>query len=139
LSAGAGFAITRELLSLGCNVVIASRKMDALREAVKELKGAKLQGEVDCVGCNIREEAEVKRLFEFTLDRFGRLDHLVNNGGGQFPSPASAISSNGWRSVVDLNLNGTFVCCREAFAAGMGEKGGNIVNIVGCCCGRGKH
>jgi len=52
------------------------------------------------------------------------------SGGGQFPSPASAISSNGWRSVIDLNLNGTFICCREVFAATFGEKGGNIVNII---------
>jgi peroxisomal trans-2-enoyl-CoA reductase len=126
---GIGFAITQELLALGCNVVIASRKLDALKTACEELKKSG-GGEVDCIACNIREEADVKKMFEFTLKRFGRLDHLVNNGGGQFPSPAGAISSNGWRSVVDLNLNGTFIACREAYAASMADNGGNIVNII---------
>jgi len=75
---GIGLQITRELLALGCNVVIASRKLENLKSAVEELNAFKLKGQVDCIQCNIREEAEVKRMFEFTLKRFGRLDHLVN-------------------------------------------------------------
>ena len=54
----------------------------------------------------------------------------MNNSGGQFPSPASAISANGWRTVIDLNLNGTFLCCKEAYNSGMAQQGGAIVNIV---------
>ena len=127
---GIGLSITRELLALGCNVVIASRKQEALQTAVSELQRQRLKGEVDCITCNIREEADVKKMFAFAIKRFGPVDHLVNNSGGQFPAPAGSISSNGFRTVVDLNLNGTFICCREAFAACMAERGGNIVNII---------
>jgi len=48
-----------------------------------------------------------------TLDRFGKIDFLVNNGGGQFLCPAEKISTKGWNAVIDTNLTGTFQCCRE--------------------------
>jgi peroxisomal trans-2-enoyl-CoA reductase len=106
--------------------------MDVLKETASELKSELKLKDNDCevFMCNIRDENEVKQLFQFVNKRFGKLDYLVNNGGGQFPSPASAMSANGWRTVVDLNLNGTFLCCREAFNTGMQENGGAIVNIV---------
>lgn len=80
--------------------------------------------------CNIREEDQVKALFKFTKEQCGKIDLLVNNGGGQFPSPAEDISLKGWKSVIDLNLTGTFLCCKEAFLAGMSQTGGSIVNII---------
>ena len=48
-----------------------------------------------------------------TLTKFGKIDFLVNNAGGQFPSPAEDISVKGWNAVVETNLTGTFLCCRE--------------------------
>jgi len=48
-----------------------------------------------------------------TLERFGKIDFLVNNGGGQFPSPAADIKLKGWNAVIETNLTGTFLCCRE--------------------------
>ena len=48
-----------------------------------------------------------------TLEEFGRIDYLVNNGGGQFLSPAANISEKGWKAVIDTNLNGTFLMCKE--------------------------
>jgi NAD(P)-dependent dehydrogenase (short-subunit alcohol dehydrogenase family) len=112
--------------------VIASRKLENLTAAADELsKELQLKENVcEVFKCNIREETEVKALFEFANKRFGKVDFLVNNSGGQFPLLAEEISPNGWRSVVDLNLNGTFIMCREAFRSGMGERGGSIVNIV---------
>ena len=56
---------------------------------------------------------QVKNLMEKTLERFGKLDFLVNNGGGQFISPAENISTKGWNAVIETNLTGTFLCCRE--------------------------
>jgi peroxisomal trans-2-enoyl-CoA reductase len=130
---GIGKAIARELLELGANVVIASRKLDVLETAQKELTSSLNLPANQCsvFKCNIREEQEVKNLFAFAKDKFGgKIDLLINNGGGQFPSPAEMMSANGWRTVIDLNLNGTFLCCKEAFNSGMGEHGGSIVNIV---------
>lgn len=114
---------------MGAKVIIASRKSEVLQATRKELN---YDDRCDLFVCNIREEQEVKALFEFAQNRFqSPVDFLVNNGGGQFPSPAESISANGWRSVVDLNLTGTFLCCKEAFVSGgMKKSGGSIVNII---------
>ena len=125
---GIGKAIARELLGLGCKVVIASRKSDRLRETAAELGYP--NDALLTKSCNIRKEEEVKELFDFAISNLGRIDFLVNNAGGQFPSPAAAISPKGWRAVVDTNLNGTFLCCNAALEASMGEQGGAIVNII---------
>jgi peroxisomal trans-2-enoyl-CoA reductase len=130
---GIGACIASTLLNLGANVVIASRKLDKLQITCDELSKTlpkHYTNTIIPIQANIRIEEEVKNLFQQTIKRFGKLDMLVNNGGGQFPSPASQISANGWRSVIDLNLNGTFLCCREAFLQCMNEHGGSIVNIT---------
>ncbi|XP_042335648.1 peroxisomal trans-2-enoyl-CoA reductase [Sceloporus undulatus] len=130
---GIGKAITADLLQLGCNVVIASRKLDRLKAAAKEL-AAKIPSsnpaQVTPVQCNIRKEEEVEELVKSTLDLHGRIDFLVNNGGGQFPSPLEAISSKGWHAVIETNLTGTFYCCKAVYNAWMRDHGGAIVNIV---------
>lgn len=56
---------------------------------------------------------QVQRLISDTIKRFGKIDFLVNNGGGQFPGPASSFSLKGWNAVIETNLTGTFLCCRE--------------------------
>lgn len=56
---------------------------------------------------------QVKELVSCVLKRYGRIDFLVNNGGGQFSSPAENMSSKGWKAVIDTNLTGTFHCCQE--------------------------
>ncbi|XP_062972795.1 peroxisomal trans-2-enoyl-CoA reductase [Elgaria multicarinata webbii] len=130
---GIGKAITADLLQLGCNVVIASRKLDKLNAAAKEL-AAKIphtnSAQVTPIKCNIRKEEEVEALVKSTLDLYGRIDFLVNNGGGQFPSPAEAIRSKGWHAVIETNLTGTFYCCKAVYNAWMQDHGGAIVNIV---------
>ena len=56
---------------------------------------------------------KVNSLMKSTLSTYGKIDFLVNNGGGQFFAPVSQMSSKGWKAVVDTNLNGTFLCCKE--------------------------
>ncbi|CAL9689059.1 unnamed protein product [Knipowitschia caucasica] len=130
---GIGKAISAELLELGCNVVIASRNAGKLKVAVDELK-TKISlpnpATVSSVPCNIRNEDEVKTLVSEVLKQHGRIDFLVNNGGGQFTSPIENMSSKGWRAVIDTNLNGTFQCCKEVYTAWMKQHGGVIVNII---------
>lgn len=55
----------------------------------------------------------MKSLVSSVLKQYGRIDFLVNNGGGQFSSPAEFMTSKGWKAVVDTNLTGTFHCCKE--------------------------
>nr|XP_033801856.1 peroxisomal trans-2-enoyl-CoA reductase [Geotrypetes seraphini] len=129
---GIGKAISAELLTLGCNVVIASRKLEMLKETTKELmaKISPRSAVMTPIQCNIRREEEVESLVRSTLDLHGKIDYLVNNGGGQFLSPAEAISAKGWHAVIETNLTGAFYCSKTVYSAWMREHGGVIVNIV---------
>ncbi|XP_059821971.1 peroxisomal trans-2-enoyl-CoA reductase [Hypanus sabinus] len=130
---GIGAAVAAELLALECNVVIASRKIERLREAAEQFSAALVDSnpaKVTPIQCNIRKEDEVRNLMQKVLEFHGRIDYLVNNGGGQFISPAKHISTKGWNAVIDTNLTGTFLCCREAYCSWMKENGGAIVNIL---------
>ncbi|XP_028974891.2 peroxisomal trans-2-enoyl-CoA reductase isoform X1 [Esox lucius] len=130
---GIGKAISSELLHLGCNVVIASRKVGQLETAAEELKKSippSSHGRVTPIPCNIRNEDEVKSLVQSVLKQHHRIDYLVNNGGGQFSSPAEHMSSKGWKAVMDTNLTGTFHCCKEVYTGWMKENGGVILNII---------
>ncbi|KAK2140252.1 hypothetical protein LSH36_1423g00055 [Paralvinella palmiformis] len=115
---GIGKAITQELLFLGCHVMIASRKIDRLSAAAKEIRlnvGSDQSGHLEFMQCNIRKEDQVVNLIETMLDKFGKIDFLINNGGGQFLSPAQDITLKGWNAVIETNLMGTFFMCREGF------------------------
>jgi NAD(P)-dependent dehydrogenase (short-subunit alcohol dehydrogenase family) len=113
---------------LGAQVVIGSRNPDNLDAAALEMT----QLGIDCLAIptNIRETEAVEHLLTKAIERFGGIDFLVNNAGGQFPAPPGAISDRGWRAVIDLNLNGTWNVCSRVIPH-MIERGfGSIVNIV---------
>uniref|UniRef100_H0WPW4 Peroxisomal trans-2-enoyl-CoA reductase n=1 Tax=Otolemur garnettii TaxID=30611 RepID=H0WPW4_OTOGA len=115
---GIGKAIVKELLHLGSNVVIASRKFDRLKSVARELNASlppSSQPRVTPIQCNIRNEEEVNNLIKSTLAIYGKINFLVNNGGGQFLSPAEHITSKGWHAVIETNLTGTFYMCKAGF------------------------
>lgn len=126
---GIGAACARELGSLGATVVIASRKRENIEPAAaglsKEL-GRTVHGAI----CDIRDRDSVKALFDGVVAEHGRVDILVNNGGGQFFAPAETITPNGWDAVVGTNLTGTWNMTRAAHDAWMGEHGGSVINIT---------
>lgn len=128
---GIGAAITQELAHLGCDVVIASRNEEKLKNAAEMMnKNPKVVGKVFSVPCNIRKEDQVENLMQTVVKKYGKIDFLVNNGGGQFVSPTENITNKGWNAVIDTNLTGTFLCCKHAFKEWMGENGGAIVSIL---------
>jgi citronellol/citronellal dehydrogenase len=125
---GIGRATARELAALGAQVIICSRAPEHLEPTRDEIVAA--GGKADALACNIRDPEAVEAFFSTVAERYGRIDGLVNNAGGQFVSPAEAITPKGWHAVVETNLTGTFYMTRAAFAHGMREHGGAIVNIV---------
>lgn len=128
---GIGLAIASELRLLGANVVIGSRKQDNLDAGLEALGGVDGPGEAVAHVCNIRDEESVDAAVTFARERFGRIDMLVNNGGGQFPSPAMAISRRGWDAVIETNLTGTFLMSRAVARDAMSDgSGGAIVNVI---------
>lgn len=126
---GIGAAIALELGRLGADVVICSRKAPIIEAAAAGMSDA-LGRPVVGLACDIRDREAVRACFERVVADKGRLDILVNNGGGQFFSPAEAISGNGWDAVVQTNLTGTWNMTRSAFKSWMGEHGGRIINIT---------
>ena len=125
---GIGRRIALELAALGATVVVAARRVEPLQAVVTEVTAA--GGSADWMTLNIRDADAVEEAVATLAERYERIDGLVNNAGGQFPARAEDISVNGWRSVIDLNLNGTFVMSRAVFRAAMAEHGGSIVNIT---------
>lgn len=112
----------------GANVVIAGRKPENLDPTLADLQAAG----VDClaVPTDIRNTEHVDALVAKALERFGAIDCLINNAGGQFPARPQDISDRGWRAVIDLNLNGTWNMCSRV-GRHMLERGrGSVVNIV---------
>lgn len=124
---GIGRATALALAELGADVALVGRRPDPLQSAVAEVEA--LGRRAIALPANVRDPDEVTEAFSTAADRLGRLDVVVNNAGGQFPARAEAISVNGWRAVVDLNLNGTFWCCRAALPYLEAAGGGAIVNM----------
>ena len=126
---GIGAAVSRELASLGATVVIASRKATHIEPAAAGLT-AQVGREVFPEIVDIRDRAAVAGLIHRVIQRHGRIDLLVNNGGGQFFSPAEFIRPKGWDAVVATNLTGTWNMIQATGSAWMFEHGGTILNIT---------
>jgi NAD(P)-dependent dehydrogenase (short-subunit alcohol dehydrogenase family) len=129
---GGGTGLGREtacgFAGYGADVVVAGRTAERLEEtrAAVEALGRRCLA----VPTNIREVAEVEALHDRAYGEFGKVDYLINNAGGQFPALPTQISDNGWRAVVDLNLNGTWNMTSR-FMTSMADAGyGSIVNVV---------
>jgi peroxisomal trans-2-enoyl-CoA reductase len=128
---GIGLSIATELASLGAIVVIASRNRQTCQEAADRMNATQVSGKIVAgPSTSIRKEDEVRNLIAWVLESFDALHLLVNNAGGQFISAAEDISKGGFSAVVETNLTGTFLVCREAFTQYMDKHGGAIVNIT---------
>lgn len=125
---GIGQSIAEAFAQLGANVVIASRREENLLPAAEKIRA--LGASCLVVPMSIRNTSEVEDLVRRSCDTFGKIDFLINNAGGQFPARPSEISDNGWRAVVDLNLNGTWNMCSRVSPLMVRQGSGAIVNIV---------
>jgi len=125
---GIGQSIAEAFARLGANVVIASRREENLLPAAAKIRA--LGASCLAMPMNIRNVSEVEDLIKRSCETFGQIDFLINNAGGQFPARPSEISDNGWRAVVDLNLNGTWNMCSRVSPLMVSQGSGAIVNIV---------
>jgi NAD(P)-dependent dehydrogenase (short-subunit alcohol dehydrogenase family) len=127
---GIGRGMAYLLVRLGADVMICGRRAEKLEETAAGIR-KHLGRDVGTHAMTIREPDQVEALIDATFARFGRLDTLVNNGGGQFPQAAIDFTPKGWLAVIDTNLNGTWYMMQAA-ARQWRERGqgGHIVNIV---------
>ena len=125
---GIGRCTAHELAALGANVVILGRTIEKLSEVQREIEED--GGQAMSYACDIRDETMVVGAGDAVLTKYGRIDGLVNNAGGQFRSPLKAISTKGFEAVVRNNLTGGFIFMREVYNRWMEANGGAIVNII---------
>lgn len=125
---GIGRCTAHELASLGAKIALIGRNEKNLQDVHAELKQAHADAEYFI--CDIRDEEVVRTTVTQILGRFGRIDHLVNNAGGQYATPLEKISKTGWEAVVASNLTGGFLMARECYLQWMCDHGGAIVNMV---------
>ena len=126
---GIGKAVSMALLEEGYGVVLSGRRSDLLEQAAAEGDPAKSLSLV--VPTDVTDPESVARLFKKTKDAFGRLDLLFNNAGINVPAvPIDELTVEQWRSVVDVNLTGAFLCTRQAFSVMKSQtpRGGRIIN-----------
>ncbi len=125
---GLGKAIATEFGRLGASVGILSRDENHRAAGVAAVEAT--GGTALAAPCDIRDPDSVAHAFDAVEGRLGPIDVLVNNAAGNFPVPAEDMSPNAWRTVVDIVLNGTFICCRDLgrrlIAA---QRDGAIVNV----------
>ncbi|HZI18456.1 MAG TPA: SDR family oxidoreductase [Pyrinomonadaceae bacterium] len=130
LVTGGGTGITggvaRALAEAGARVALVSRKLENLEPAAARINEA--GGEAVAVAADVRDYAQVERAVAATVERFGRLDIVVNGAAGNFLCPAAELSPNGFGTVVDIDLKGTFNVCRAAFEE-LKERRGHVLNI----------
>jgi citronellol/citronellal dehydrogenase len=125
---GIGRATVLELARQGATTIACGRRLEPLQETAALAQ----DGRVEAVLCDIREEDQVSSLVDGALERHGRIDILVNNAGGQFLCPAEDITPKGFRTVVRLNLEGTWLMTHavatKAFIAS--GRGGRVVSVT---------
>ena len=128
---GLGKAMTTYFLELGAKVVISSRNLDKLLTTAKELE-EKTGGEVLPVACDVRHYDQVEAMLTATLEKFGKVDGLVNNAAGNFISPTERLSANAFDTIIDIVLKGSKNC---TLALGkhwidIKQKKATVLNIV---------
>lgn len=125
---GIGKGIARDLLRRGYAVVIADIDTEAGEETAQEYAPL---GPLRFIATDIREEADVQDSIAETLQRFGRLDGLINNAAlaNPYNAPIESLTLEAWHRTLGTNLDGAFLCAKHAVAA-LREVGGSIINIA---------
>jgi NAD(P)-dependent dehydrogenase (short-subunit alcohol dehydrogenase family) len=126
-SKGIGKAIAEELCRQGMTTVLLARTKSELDSTVASM--ADLAGDAIGIVCDITHEDDVIKTYQYIDENYGRIDLLVNNAGMGFGDLINEMSLATWQTIVNVNLTGTFLCCREAFKRMAENSGGRIINI----------
>jgi NAD(P)-dependent dehydrogenase (short-subunit alcohol dehydrogenase family) len=128
-SSGIGKVIAERFADDGVDVVVCSRDIDNVEPVAEGIEGSGRPGEALPVECDVTDRDAVEALVEATVEEFGGLDVLVNNAGASFMANFDDVSPNGWETIVDINLTGTYHCTHAA-AEHLKDGGGTVVNLA---------
>jgi len=123
-SRGIGAEISLSLISKGDTVIMASRNIDKLHELTKNVKG-----NFSIVETDVEDYESIKSLVNFTIEKYGRIDALVNNAGYVNPKSIFETSLENWNKTININLTGVFLMTKEVVRY-MKKTGGRIINIA---------
>ena len=124
---GIGRGIADLLASLGAHVVLASRKIERVEAAAAEIVAS--GGTASARAVDVRDTNRVRTMVAEVAESLGRIDLLVNNAAGNFYAPSETLSENAWKSVIEIDLYGTFFCSQAVLPVMKAQGGGSIVNI----------
>lgn len=124
---GIGLGISELLAQLGAHVVLASRKAEHVEKAASAIRDG--GGLASALTVDVRDPDRVKELVERVVADHGRIDLLVNNAAGNFYAPSESLSPNAWKSVIEIDLYGTFFCSQAVLPVMKAQGGGRIVSI----------
>jgi len=126
---GLGKATALELARLGAKLAVCGRRPEPISSTVAEIEAA--GGQASATAMDIRSDEAVDAFIDEVLERHGRIDVLVNNAGGQFMGPAEAITPKGFRTVIELNVLGTWLMTHAAATkAFIPQGGGKVVSVT---------
>ena len=128
-SSGIGKAIAEQFAAGGADVVICSREQDNVDPVADRIEDSDRPGEALAVECDVTDREAVDALVDATVESFGGIDTLVNNAGASFMANFDDISPNGWETIVDINLQGTYHCTQSA-GEHLADGGGSVVNMA---------
>ena len=126
---GLGKSMATRFGELGANLVLTSRRQEVLDEAARDIND-KTGAKILTVSTDIRHSDQVTEMVKKSMDKFGKIDCLLNNAAGNFISPTENLSENAFRTIIDIVLVGTFNCTQAAGKAMRDSGGGVILNIV---------
>ncbi len=126
-SRGIGKGIAQGMAAEGASVAVSARPSAALTETERELRES--GAAVLAVPADVSDEGQVTALFAAVMERFGRLDVLVNNAGAFDGGALDSLSLDAWNKVIAVNLTGPFLCTRSAFKIMKAQGGGRIINV----------
>lgn len=128
-SSGMGKAMAQKFAEAGAKVVITGRSLERLEAAKEEIE--QYEGQILCIDMDVRDPERVQYTVDKTVETFGKIDGLVNNAAGNFLCAAEDLSYNGWHSVIDIVLNGTWHCTQAVGKEWIknGQRG-RIINMV---------
>jgi 3-oxoacyl-[acyl-carrier protein] reductase len=125
---GIGSATARRCLEEGASVLVSDAHERRLAETAEELAGAAGADRVHALACDVRDEAQVRALYDGAAARFGRVDVAVHNAGLGGTVPLVDMTDEQWSTVLDITLTGTFRCTRAALGLMLPQQSGVIVN-----------
>ncbi|MCM3726926.1 SDR family oxidoreductase [Neobacillus cucumis] len=125
---GLGQQIAEGFAEAGANVVVCSRKVEACEEVSKELK--KLGVESLALKCDVSNPEDVRNVVDRTVEKFGRIDILVNNSGASWGAPVEEMPLEAWQKVINVNVTGTFLMSQAAGKVMLKQQSGKIINIA---------